>query len=181
MSRHFRAGKKLILGRKKRPPPGRPVAPGERKAFRKRILLSNDNALAVEGHSKLDAENIADREAIGSVVSLPNDLVDRLRAVEAFKPTQKWGLFRSPHMLIRGETVEIARRINDAAKNKKTERIVITGEKGSGKSIIGLQAQCNAFLNKWVVINIPEGKKKCAGAEGLGSRTFAGSRLFYHA
>ena len=149
----------MVLGKKRPPPPGRPIAPGERKAFRKRIQLSNDNALVVEGLPKLDAENIADPDAVGSVVGLSDDLVDRLRAVEAFKPTQNWGLFRSPHMLIRGETVELTSRLNAAGKEKKTERIVITGEKGSGKSIVALQAQCNGFLNNWVVINIPEGKK----------------------
>lgn len=148
----------MILGRKKpQLDKGKSAAPGERKAFRKRIQLSNDNALEVEGLPPMDLAQLADPEAVGRVVSLPPDLIDRLRAIEAFKPTQNWGLFRSPHLLVRRETVDLIRRIQDAVARKETARVVLTGERGSGKSILSLQALSAGFMNNWVVINIPEG------------------------
>ncbi|RYP41663.1 hypothetical protein DL767_000868 [Monosporascus sp. MG133] len=160
LSRHIRSGKRLVLGKKKKRQQtrDRPVAPGERKAFRKRIQLSNDNALEVEGLPELSPHNIADPDAVGQVVGLPGTLVDQLRASEAFKPTQNWGLFRSPHMLIRRETVDLVKRLEEAVEKKETARVVITGDRGSGKSILGLQALAAGFMNKWVVINIPEGQ-----------------------
>lgn len=158
LSKHVRTGKKLVLGKKKKKPdPGKPVAPGERKAFRKRVQLSNDNALKVPGLPQLNAENIVDPEAIGSMVSLPDHLIDQLRAMEAFKPTQSWGLFRNPHMLVRKETVDFLKTVTEKVGKKETVRAVITGERGSGKSILGLQALSAGLLNKYVVINVPEG------------------------
>lgn len=159
LSRHIRVGKQLVLGRKKKRQPDRskPPATGERKAFRKRIQLSNDNALEVPGLTELTAENIVDSGSIGQVVSLPTALVDQLRASEAFKPTQNWNLFRSPHTLVRQETVDLAKQLTDTIGKKETLRLVITGDRASGKSILGLQALATGFLNKWVVINIPEG------------------------
>jgi small subunit ribosomal protein S29 len=158
VSKHQRTGKKLVLGRKKkRAAPGKPVQPGERKAFRKRIQLRNDNALEVRGLPKLNAENIVDPAAVGNVVGLPEDLIDQLRAVEAFKSTQNWGLFRSPHMLIRKETVDFLKDITEKVQNKQTVRAVVTGERGCGKSILGLQALSAGLLNKYIVINVPEG------------------------
>ncbi|KAK9771504.1 putative Mitochondrial ribosomal death-associated protein 3-domain-containing protein [Seiridium cardinale] len=159
LTRHVRTGKKLVLGKKKKKPDsGKPVPPGERKAFRKRILLSNDNALEVAGLPPLSAENIVDPNAIGTMVGLPDRLIDQLRTSEAFKPTQNWGLFRKPHMLIRKETVDFLKNITDKVNKKETARVVITGEKGSGKSMLGLQSLSAGFLNKYVVINIPEGQ-----------------------
>ncbi|KAH8676097.1 mitochondrial ribosomal death-associated protein 3-domain-containing protein [Xylariales sp. PMI_506] len=159
LSRHVRTGKKLILGKKKsKPAAGKSVLPGERKAFRKRLQLSNNNALAVPGLAQMSAENLVDPAAIGQVVALPEDLIDKLRAVEAFRTTQSWPLFRSPHVLIRQETVDFLKSLTDKVKNKETVRTVITGSKESGKSILGLQAQSAAFLNDWIVINIPEGQ-----------------------
>ncbi|KAK7747746.1 hypothetical protein SLS62_008890 [Diatrype stigma] len=157
LSRHIRSGKKMVLGRKKpQLDKGKSAGPGERKAFRKRIQLSNDNALEVEGSPLMDLAQLSDPEAVGRVASLPPDLIDRLRAIEAFKPTQNWGLFRSPHLLIRRETVELIRRIQDAVARKETARVVLTGERGSGKSILSLQALSAGFMNNWIVINIPE-------------------------
>jgi len=49
----------------------------------------------------LEKETLADKRLVGSVVGLPENVVDSLRAAEAFKPTQGWGLFRRPGILIR--------------------------------------------------------------------------------
>lgn len=160
-SKHVRTGKQLVLGKKKKRPEntGKPIAPGERKAFRKRILLSNDNALEVSGLPELSAENIVDPSAVGNMVGIPDHMIDQLRVIEAFKPTQNWGLFRSPHMLIRRETVDFIKHITDKVGKKETVRAVLTGERGSGKSMLGLQALSAGLLNRYVVINIPEGRR----------------------
>lgn len=138
-------------------PTGKSPLPGERKAFRKRIQLSNNNALRVEGLQTLTRQVIGDRKSIGSVCALSEPVVDQLRAVEAFKHTQTWGLFHAPHTLIRTETVELAERIQKAAVNKENLRMVISGDKVTGKSTLLLQAMTTAFLNDWIVINFPEG------------------------
>ncbi|KAI1806430.1 mitochondrial ribosomal protein [Daldinia bambusicola] len=165
LSRHIRVGKKLVLGRKKRSPDkGKPPASGERKAFRKRIQLSNNNALEVKGLGDITAENMVDPHSVGKVLGLPEAVLDQLRASEAFKPTQTWGLFRSPHMLIRKETVDLATQLTDAINKKETLRLVVTGDRASGKSILGLQALTTGFMNNWVVINIPEGQELTTAA-----------------
>jgi len=157
MTRHFRAGKQMVIRNPRKPLQGKPPAPGERKAFRKRIQLSNDNALEVSGLDVMTPEIVVDPESVGKVVGIPGELIDQLRACEAFKSSQNWNLFRAPHTLLRKETVELAKRMTDAIAKKETLRIVVTGDRGSGKSILGLQALATGFLSQWVVVNIPEG------------------------
>ncbi|KAI2606682.1 mitochondrial ribosomal protein [Hypoxylon sp. NC1633] len=167
MSRHIRAGKQIKLGRgrkKRQPDKFKPPASGERKAFRKRIQLSNNNALEVPGLGELTAENIVDSSSVRQILGLPGALVSQLRDCEAFKPTQTWNLFRSPHTLVRQETVDLAKQLTDTINKKETLRLVITGDRASGKSILGLQGLATGFLNKWVVINIPEAQELITAA-----------------
>ncbi|EFQ35273.1 uncharacterized protein GLRG_10417 [Colletotrichum graminicola M1.001] len=157
IGKHIRRGKINQNARKKRDNVRvKKPAPGERKAFRKRITLSNNNALAVEGLQDVGRETLAAAENRGSVVGLPNQLIDQLRTLEAFKTTQNWGLFRRPHMLVREETVKLANRLDSAAKERQTLRMVLTGGKIVGKSMLLLQAMAHSLLNNWVVISIPE-------------------------
>ena len=167
MRGHIRIGKQLTLGRKKKKVPerGKPPGPGERKAFRKRIQLSNDNAIEVPGLPEVSAQNLVDPAAAGQIMSLPAGLVARLRSSVAFQPTQNWPLFRSPHMLVRKDTVDFLSDVMQKVRNKQTARAVIEGGRGVGKSMLGLQAMAAGFLNKMIVINIPEGK-----LPGLGPR-----------
>ena len=111
-----RAAKTLKIKKKAFVKTGRPPAPGERKAARKRIVLSNSNALEVPTMADMTAE--LDTAQVGTVIGLPGPLVDQLRAVEAFKTTQGWGLFRRPAMLIRQESVEIVKLIQEAQDKK---------------------------------------------------------------
>ncbi|KAI9833460.1 MAG: hypothetical protein M1819_003618 [Sarea resinae] len=139
---------------------GRPPAPGERKAIRKRIVLSNINALDVPGMQDLTPETMVNAELQGQVVGLPGPVVDQLRAVDAFKTTQSWGLFRKPGMLMRKESVELGKFIDGMAGNgKETMRRIFTGDRGTGKSIVLLQAMAMAFQKGWVVISIPEAQE----------------------
>ncbi|CAI4216139.1 unnamed protein product [Parascedosporium putredinis] len=130
--------------------------PGERKAFRKRIQLSNNNAVAVKGLGELAPESMSSEEASGRVLSLPDGLVDQLRTVEAFRPTQSWGFFKRPHVLVRSQTTELARLMDGAKRDKSVVKLVVNGGKATGKTTLLLQAMAHGFLNKWVVINIPE-------------------------
>ncbi|MCJ1485071.1 37S ribosomal protein S23 mitochondrial [Schaereria dolodes] len=140
-----------------RAPKGRPPAPGERKALRKRIVLSNTNALEVHGMQDLSAESMIDMRLRGQVIGIPGLVVDQLRAVEAFKVSQAWGLFRTPGMLMRRETVEYGKMLEDMSSEEvgKTVRRVLVGERGSGKSMLLLQAMSMAFIKKWAVFHIP--------------------------
>jgi small subunit ribosomal protein S29 len=158
---HIRAGKKMQLGKFKKAKNlerGKAPAPGERKAFRKRVLLSNDNALPVTGLEELSAQGLLDASNVGRMVALPNELVDQLRAVEAFKPTQSWGMFRQPSVLLRKESVELAKKMTETAGRGETLKLVISGDKLVGKSMLLLQAISNAYLNNWIVFHVPEGK-----------------------
>jgi len=155
--------------------------PGERKAIRKRIVLSNTNALEVQGMRDLEKALLeqmvesggsAQGEAkdgavvaqggenaiVGSVVGLEGKTVDSLRAVEAFKTTQGWGLFRRPALLVREESAVVSKKLVGAEKEKKAVRMVLDGEKGTGKSLMLIHAMSTAFVRGWIVINIPEGK-----------------------
>lgn len=156
-------GQKVTFTKKKKRPPiverSRKPAVGERKALRKRIVLSNTNALEVQGLQDLSAESMIDEKLQGHVLGIPGALVDQLRAVEAFKVTQGWPLFRRPAMLMRKETLELGRMMDGMSQegSKQTVRRVIVGERGSGKTLMLLQAMTMAMLKNWVVINIPQG------------------------
>ncbi|KAL8950826.1 MAG: hypothetical protein Q9222_003173, partial [Ikaeria aurantiellina] len=146
--------KKTVENRARRP------APGERKAMRKRIVLSNVNALKVPDMQDITAENMYDRRLEGQVLGLPEQIVDQLRAAEAFKPTQGWKMFWRPGMLMRRETVDMGKTIAEMSDTdpttRKSIRRILVGEKGSGKSIMLLQAITMAMLKGWTVIHLPE-------------------------
>ena len=135
---------------------------GERKALRKRIVLSNTNALEVQGLNDITVESMTDDGLRGQVLGIPGPVVDQLRVVEAFKVAQGWPLFRRPAMLMRKDTLEMAKEMEDisAGTRDKAIRRVLVGERGSGKTVTLLQAMTMAFLKGWVVINIPEGTRQ---------------------
>ncbi|KAI0583129.1 DAP3 domain-containing protein [Pyrenophora tritici-repentis] len=123
---------------------GKRPGQGERKALRKRIILSNDNALHVSSLQDLDKANVLSEKNEGKVMGLPQEhVVDALRAVDAFKPNQAWSLFRRPAVLMRREAIQLA-------------RLILCGERASGKSTLLLQGLAMAFLRDWFVINLPE-------------------------
>lgn len=154
-ARNFRLKKKTRAVQDK----GKRPLPGERKATRKRVVLINSNALVVEGMQDATTEFLVDVQSRGQVIGIPGHIVDQLRAVDAFKPTQSWSLFRRPATLIREETVQYAKLFEALSEDEKTWRVrrVLTGERGSGKTVMLLQAMTMAFLKNWVVINLPDG------------------------
>jgi small subunit ribosomal protein S29 len=170
-----RQGTTLRLNKNKRETSGRPPAPGERKALRKKIVLSNTNALEVQGLQELNKENgtaskLAELE--GQVLGLTDANVEALRSLEAFKHTQAWNLFRRPATVIRKDTIEIAKALEaaeggeDREKAKEVVKRVLFGEKGSGKSVLQLQAMALALNKGWVVIHIPNGRTNMRGVNG---------------
>ncbi|CAG8280437.1 unnamed protein product [Penicillium nalgiovense] len=148
---------------------GRPPAVGERKALRKRIVLSNPNALEVEGMLDLSPETMVDSRLRGTVLGLPVPMIDQLRAVQAFKPKQGWSIFRRPGTVLRRDTIEMGRLFEqisgegDNAKNGKVVKKIVTGMKGSGKTVHLLQAMAMGFLKKWAVITIPDARELVSG------------------
>lgn len=138
-------------------------AQGDRKALRKRIVLSNNNALEVSSLKDLEKKNVLSEQNEGQVMGLPEGTVDALRAVEAFKTTQGWSLFRRPAVLMRKEAIQLAklfREVEDSAtgQQKRTIRRILSGERMSGKTTLLLQGLSMGFLREWFVINIPEGR-----------------------
>lgn len=162
MGGHIRAGKKQGGAKKNKkklaPRSAKPPLPGERKAIRKRIQLSNNNALAVPGLAELVPGYMLDPKNIGTMVAIPGAMQDNLRTLEAFKPTQFWPMFRQPAVLVRSETVQLMNMMQAAAGKKEALRMVISGERVTGKSLLLLQSMAHAFANDWIVINIPEGQ-----------------------
>lgn len=151
-------GKKFTLKKKTVVKTGRAPASGERKAIRKRIVLSNTNALEVPWLQDFTAESVLDEGLVGEVVGLQGETVDSLRAVEAFKTSQGWGLFRRPGVLVREESLEVSKRLVKVEEGDGLGmRLVVDGPKGTGKSLLLLHAMATAFVKGWVVLNIPEG------------------------
>lgn len=159
----YRQGQSLRRKKKSTETRARPPAVGERKALRKRIVLSNPNALEVEGMQDLSPETMIDGRLRGSVLGLPVHMLDQLRAVQAFKPRQGWNIFRRPGTVLRRDSLEMGQLFEkisgdgEPAEKGKVVRKVLTGPKGSGKTVHLLQAAAMGFLKKWVVITVPDG------------------------
>jgi small subunit ribosomal protein S29 len=135
---------------------------GERKALRKRVVLSNDNAVEVSSLKDVDKNNVLTDQIEGKVMGIPELTVDALRAVEAFKPSQGWSLFRRPAVLMRKEAIELGKLIKevesaDEGGAKQTVRRILTGSRMSGKSTLLLQGLMMAHVREWVIINLPDG------------------------
>ncbi len=147
--------------RLKKKPRERPKLPpvGERRAQRRRIVLSNTNALAVDGMENWSTENMTDPQLIGQVAGLDGALLDQLRDAKAFKRTQNWSLFRRPATLIRNETIAIGNDV-ESVNDRTTIKHLVVGERHTGKSILMLQTMCMAYMNNWLVLNVPEGMLK---------------------
>lgn len=149
----------LRLSKKKRVKNYKQPSIGERKLLRKRIVLSNTNALEVSDLDDFTPDNATNVNRIGEVVSLRGTIVDDLRSCDAFRTSQSWGYFRRPACLVRDCTVEVAQKLKECGgEEPRTLTGLIVGPRGSGKSVLLLQAQAFALMNGWVVINFPDGE-----------------------
>lgn len=158
----FRVGSAFKMKKRRQQERPRPPPVGERQALRRRIVLSNPNALEVSGMKDLSPETMSDASLRGSVLGLPMAMLDQLRAAGAFKPKQGWGIFRRPGTVMRHDALEMGRVIesitSDGSNKGKAFKKIVDGVRGSGKTVFLAQAMTMAFLKKWVVITVPEGK-----------------------
>ncbi|OAX82566.1 hypothetical protein ACJ72_03082 [Emergomyces africanus] len=164
----FRESRSARINKKVKREKPRPPAPGERRAAKERIVLSNTNALEIPNMQDLSVENMTNAELRGHIVGLPMALVDRLRGARAFKTTQGWSLFRRPATLFREETLELGKLIQSIGDGEsemkgKTVKRIITGDKGTGKSVHLTQAMTLALLKNWVIVTIPEAQDLTIG------------------
>ncbi|KAF2767457.1 hypothetical protein EJ03DRAFT_276117 [Teratosphaeria nubilosa] len=179
-----RTGKSLRLTKNTRVSTSRPPAPGERKALRKRVVLSNTNALEVQGLQDLKKEN-SDAKSLGrlqgQVLGFTNESVDALRALEGFKPTQGWSLFRRPASLVRKETIELVELLEKVAAGQQghVERRVICGDRSSGKSVLMLQIMAIAQLKGWLLLHFPEAKDITIGHTFYHPERAADGKIIY--
>ncbi|KAJ6145540.1 hypothetical protein N7470_009435 [Penicillium chermesinum] len=95
-------------------------------------------------------------------------MLDQLRAVQAFKPRQGWNIFRRPGTVLRRDALELGQLFekisgDDPAEKGKVVRKIITGPKGSGKTVHLLQAAAMGFLKNWVVITVPDAYELVSG------------------
>jgi small subunit ribosomal protein S29 len=159
---------KKVLNIKKKDPSKRARVPLEQKrALRKRIVLSNANASQVGWLQDLNMTNLSHESAQGNVYGLPDVVVDALRLLKAFKVGQGWASYRRPATLIRREAWRLGKAMqaisgdskspDEAAQPGETLKRVIYGPRGAGKSVLLLQVMSMALLRGWIVINIPEG------------------------
>ncbi|RPA95553.1 hypothetical protein L873DRAFT_1829757 [Choiromyces venosus 120613-1] len=146
---------------------------GQRKELRKRIVLSNTNAIPVVLPT-MTADLIGNADAAGAMFELPSEeggdtIVDRLRALEAFQTKQHWPFFHRPCTLFRRETVEVGRLLERVMKREGTEdgrvneRAILHGYYGCGRSILLLQAMTWALQKDWVVVAIPNAQDLVIG------------------
>ncbi|WEW60039.1 hypothetical protein PRK78_005523 [Emydomyces testavorans] len=140
-------------------------SPAERKAHARRLVLSNTNALEVPGLQDLSVENMSDARLQGQVMGIPVSLLDNLRALQAFKTSQGWSLFRRPGTLMRKETLELTNlmaEIKGKGKIKAAAKI-ITGDRFAGKSVHLLQAMTMGLLDSWVVMSVSDARELVNG------------------
>lgn len=88
----------------------------------------------MSGIESLEAQTMAKGESSGKMFAIPDQVVDQLRALEAFKTTQTWNLFRKPHVLVRKETVELMGKLEASVEKKEALKVVLTGSRLWGRA-----------------------------------------------
>lgn len=137
-------------------PQRRAIGP-EQKEIQKRVVLSNTNALQINGQEEASLDLLAEDRSRGKVMAIPGTVIDKLKAADAFRTKQMWKMFRWPSVLIRDSTLSFTKTFNEVEKEKKTVRRVLVGDRKTGKTLMLLQAMMIAFMKDWIVINIPRG------------------------
>lgn len=163
----YRESRSVVIKRKQRSDADmRPLhAIGELRAKKELLPLKNQNALSVMGLKEMDLNQLTQEsdKVRGRVFAIPKDLVDPLANAKIFKRTQRWGLFNRPGILVTDDTIRLAglmENITAGKSSRKSISKIVTGRKGAGKSLYLLQAATLALMQKWVVISLPEGKKR---------------------
>ncbi|KAF8472788.1 mitochondrial ribosomal death-associated protein 3-domain-containing protein [Kalaharituber pfeilii] len=105
-----KGGSTLKLKRKRVVQTSRPAEHGLRRAQRKNLVLSNNNAINVP-LATFKAQTAVTTHDVGRVFSFEGQMVDTLKTLEGFQRKQGWEFFRTPSTLVREESIEIGRLI----------------------------------------------------------------------
>ncbi|KAG0244048.1 37S ribosomal protein S23 mitochondrial [Actinomortierella wolfii] len=99
----------------------------------------------------------ASTENIGKVLGFPTNVQPSLNLVSF--PTllkEQFALIKPPALAVREPTVSLLDKLDNVMKKPSQEnRIVLTGEAGSGKSALLMQAVSHCLTAGWVVIYVP--------------------------
>lgn len=106
---------------------------GERKVLRKNIVLSNTNAPVLPlPEMVLDICGMEETE--GTVFQIPDSVLDRLKALGAFKTGQHWPYFQRPSTLIRKGSVDIGKLILWINGGEVAEGVAANGGEVGGEA-----------------------------------------------
>ncbi|KAI5810239.1 mitochondrial ribosomal death-associated protein 3-domain-containing protein [Peziza echinospora] len=145
---------------------------GERRAQRKKLVLANTNAGKVE-LPDLTARIATEEDVVGRIFSFDGNTVDAMRTAEGFHLKQGWEFFYKPSTLVRKESIQLGRLVawinGEEIKGRmrthqsRSARVILHGLRGSGKSVLLLQAMAWAYQRQWVVITIPNAQDLVIG------------------
>ncbi|KAF9897421.1 37S ribosomal protein S23 mitochondrial [Lobosporangium transversale] len=148
-------------------------AKGHSNSFRKKGVVDDDSNEGATGAGRLNEKyykaaipvkveeflpSTATKDNIGKVLGIPSVVTPALSQT-AF-PTflnEQFALVKSAALVVRESTVDLLERVDKAMKTPSAQsRIVLTGESGSGKSAVLLQAVSHCLSAGWVVIYVPK-------------------------
>ena len=169
-----KAGKTLKLAKNKRALTSRPPGIGERREQRLKVVLGNGNALEVPGLGELNVDVLRAADglggSVGEVVKLGEEVTAAMKTLGAFAPRQGWHQFRSPPAtLVRRQTAELAGLLHEEG----AQRVIITGPRLSGKSVLLMQTAAAAWLSGNLVLLLPAAKDLVDGRAAFRPETIS--------
>lgn len=95
-------------------------------------------------------------QSVNKVCEFSSNQLKSLHHLGSFKKNQYRELFSKPSSLIRQESIgKLVQKISDNKVGGNSNRIIITGEPGVGKSTLLAQLHAYVIESKYLVINIP--------------------------
>ncbi|KAI8582119.1 hypothetical protein K450DRAFT_229100 [Umbelopsis ramanniana AG] len=96
-------------------------------------------------------------DALNKVFALPEDVTTSLEVFKYPKFLEKeFNLLNKASLVARQSSLDLVNKIDNATSaSSESTRIILTGELGSGRSAVLLQAVSFALSRKWLVIYIP--------------------------
>ncbi|TYJ57428.1 hypothetical protein B9479_001744 [Cryptococcus floricola] len=101
------------------------------------------------------------KDTVGKATTLSKQSFDKLKAIGLpTKIDKELSSAGGPASVVREATLDVVKRV-ESAKNgsSKDSRFILTGEKGSGKSILLLQSVVYALETDWIVLYQPRASK----------------------
>ena len=161
-----RQGRTLHLKKNVRVSNAKPPAPGERKAVRKRIVLSNTNALEVPGLQDLTADKLERHDGKTVVLDGYRGTGAGGRQSHSGRSESAGGVQAYSRMELVSETCELGERRDGEDGDRPSRMPLVKAGRRSERSYSVrqvavracslLQAQAMAYLKGWVVVHFPE-------------------------